>query len=268
MRGELDQLRVAELSALSFSTVKHIRPEHRHHFGKYFTHVIKLFVQAHCRIRVRGTVVSYQAEGSSQGWGFPPADRTRLEKTIKLLYVTQALLQSADRRLPRQQRYKLFAVGEIYRMLTWFISFAKQGAIHTGYVHAASIRARAEYLAHQRGEITKPVSLLISSTAPSTNDVTLEFVREKHLDESAPNIAAARCEAAARLARPPTGISRIQAVEESFPTDLVTTNIHRGNPQNSACPSGLRFSHLQQVFSPYLDEAISIFSRLVLEAKG
>ena len=277
---ELDQVPVAELSVVSFATAKHVRPEHRQLFGKYLTHAIRLFVQAHGRIRARGTVASSQAqgladsspiagvEGSSQAQGSCQADHTRLERAVKLLHVTPALLQSIDGRIPRQRRYELFAAGEIGRMLEWLISFAKQGPPRTGNADASSIRARVEHLAHQRGGITKAASLLLSPTAPPRNEATLEILRNKHPLESSASIEEARREATARIAKPPEGVSRIQAVEDPFSEDSVAATIQRGNPQSSGGPSGLRYSHLQQSISPDLIGAISTFARLVFEATG
>lgn len=107
------------------------------------------FVQAHRRIRARGKLDSSQAqgsaefpptagsagssqaegssqeEGSSQAEGSCQADHTCLERAVKLLHITPAILETIDGKIPRQLRYELFAADEIGRILEWLLSFAK-----------------------------------------------------------------------------------------------------------------------------------------------
>lgn len=96
----------------------------------------------------KGSPGSSPAEGSAglpKAEGLSQVDQMLLEReAFKLLYMTPALLQSTDGRLPRQHRYELFAAGEIERMLEGLLSFAKQGLTHTGRPDTAYIRARAD----------------------------------------------------------------------------------------------------------------------------
>ena len=249
----MDHLPVSELSTLSFPTAKHIRREHRQLFNKFLLHVIKLFLQAHGSLRPISTEEP------------PPAAHTNMERAIKLLHVTPALLQSVDGRLTRQSRYELFAVGDLGTMLAWLVSHAKQATRPPTQDDAATKRARAENLAHQRGGLSKAASLLLSPPSPPRNSETLELLRRKHPKESWEDIQKARKDATARLHQPPPGVSRIQEVEEPFSTESVCATIRRGNPQSSGGPSGLRFSHLQEVLTPDLGEAIGQLSRLIFE---
>lgn len=54
-------------------------------------------------------------------------------------------------------------------------------------------------------------------------------------------------------------------MEDPVSTESVRATIRRGNPQSSLGPSGLRSSHLQEVMTPDLCEALGQLSRLIVE---
>lgn len=54
----------------------------------------------------------------------------------------------------------------------------------------------------------------------------LELLRKKHPEGNALSVSAARREANARIAQPPTGVLCVHAVEESFLTDSVAATIN------------------------------------------
>ena len=249
----LDQLPITDLSTLSFSTSKHIRRDHRRLFGNFLHHAMRLFIKAHSTLRARGEEQATQR------------DHTRLERAIKLLHLTPALLQSTDGRLTRQHRFELFAAGDLGNVLPWLVSYAQQAQSPPKQEDAASKRARAEHIAHQRGGLSKAASLLLSPPSPPRNADTVALLRSKHPAECPEDIAAARRDATARLNRPPPGLSRIPEVEDPFSPNAVSATIRRGNPQSSPGPSGFRFSHLQAALTPDLVETIAQLSRLIFE---
>ena len=253
VREALDSVPTSEIECLSFSTAKIIRHEHRQLFGTFFRHAVQLFTQAW------GKCTTGRESDTTQ------ADRDQLNRAVKLLHVTPALLQSTDGRIARQQRYDCYAQGNLTAMLSWLVSFAKQTMPSPSADDPATRRTRAGQLAHCRGGVSKAASLLTAQPAPPRNGKTLEILRSKHPFEFRDEVNSGRLEAEAILSDGARSSSGIREVEDPFSTESVSATIRRANPQSAPGPSGLRYCHLQQAMSIDLVEALSDFSRVVFQ---
>lgn len=98
----LDALDVIALAQLSLSMSKALHKEYRAPFAPHQRHALRLFIQTHDAVVV--------PTNSS----LPPPDLVlKLERAIKLLHITLALLQSSDDRCSRQGRCNAFARGKL-----------------------------------------------------------------------------------------------------------------------------------------------------------
>ena len=138
---------------------------------------------------------------------------------------------------------------------------------------------RASKLAHERGEITKAASAMISPPAAPRDSRTLATLRSKHPTEHPAAIAMGKAQREQRA-----GITRvgeqeqqpnvtselldaqgqIPEMENLFEEATVKAVINKANPKSAAGPSGLRYSHLKATPCDELVEDLAAFATLCL----
>ena len=250
----LDSISAEELTKLSFATVKEVRPQHRNQLGHAIQHSIRLFLRAHEEL------VLQRATGHAQ-------PGVTIERAIKLLHLTPALLLSTDGRMSRQGRFNAFTSGDIGGLLSWLIMFSRRPGCQAREDSVGARQARATRLAHERGGITKAAMTLVSPPPSPRNEETLSILRNKHPHEDIQEILKAgeqMSQLASRPAQPDD--PRISEVERPFdPEDIRATIVH-ASPQSSPGPSGLRYSHLQAANSVSLVEDIGAFAQAVFSS--
>ena len=113
-----------------------------------------------------GSIIFCQAHNALQvapaGGPYNEALVTNLERAIKLLHITPALLQSSDGRCSRKGRYNEYTRGELTDLIGWLVVFAGRGLQKAREDTPETRRIQASKLAHERGGITKAASALMS----------------------------------------------------------------------------------------------------------
>ena len=109
---------------------------------------------------------------------------TNCERATKLLHITPALLQSSDGRCSRQGRYNEHTRGELTGLIDWLVVFAGRSRQKAREDTLEARRIRASKLAHERGDINKAASALISPAAVPRNRRTLATLRSKYPTEN------------------------------------------------------------------------------------
>ena len=143
-------------------------------------------------------------------------------------------------------------------------------------------RIRASRLAHQRGDITKVASALISPPAAPRDSRTLATLRGKHPTEGPAAIATGKAQAERRVGitavdeqeqqpnvtfEPLDVQGQIPEVENLFEEATIKAAIKKANPQSVAGASGLRYSHLQAALCDELVEDLAAFATLVFSSR-
>ena len=149
-----DALDGTTLPRMFLSTAKAVRQEHRIPFARSLRHALSNFCQAHNALQV-----------ASAGGPHNEALVTNLERATKLLHITLALLQSSDGCYSRQGRYNESTRGELTGLIDWLVVFAGRSRQKAREGTPGARRIRASKLAHERGDITKAASALISPPA-------------------------------------------------------------------------------------------------------
>ena len=139
-------------------------------------------------------------------------------------------------------------------------------------------RIRASKLAHERGDITKTASVLISAPAAPRESRALATLRIKHPTENPATIATDESQAEQRAGITAVGEQeqqpnvtsellhaqgQIPEMENLFEEATVKAVIKKANPQNAAGPSGLRYRHLQAALCDELVADSAAFPTLV-----
>ena len=240
-------------------------------FARSLRHALRIFCQAHNALQV-----------APAGGPHNEALVTNLERSIKLLHITPALLQSSDGRCSRQGRYNEYARGELTGLIDWLVVFAGRSRQKAREDTPETRRIRASKLAHQRGGITKAASALVSPPAAPRDSRTMETLRGNHPTEDPAAIASGKAQAERRAGNTAVGVQeqqpnvtseplaaqgQIPEMENLFEEATVKAVIKKANPQSAAGPSGLRYSHLQAALCDELVEDLAAFATLVFSSR-
>ena len=242
------------LCLLSFSTAKVLRMGHRGPFARSLQHALRLFMRAH------DAVSCYDST--------PPLALTRdLERAIKLLHITPALLQSSDGRCSRQSRYNEYGRGELGPLIQWLLVYANCSSTRSLHDTPEARLKRATKLAHERGGITKAANILTSPAPAPRDENTLNLLRSKHPLEDPDRIAEGKEEALNHTKSTSSNLQGIvKPAQDPFNADAIRAAIRKANPQSAPGPSGLRYCHLQDALCDDLVEDLAEFARLVFSS--
>ena len=142
---------------------------------------------------------------------------------------------------------------------------------------------RASKLTHERGGIAKAASALIFPSTAPRDSRTLATLRSQHPTEDPAAVATGKAKAEHRAGitvavgeqeQQPNVTSdlldtqgQVPEMENLFKEATVKAVIKKANPQSAACPSRLRYIHLQAALCDELVEDLAAFATLIFSSR-